>query len=57
MLVKRNAIDTEAVLKRHKRLERTPEEVAADNAGSKARKIKMTERNTDGGLNLELILS
>ena len=49
MLVKRNSLDTEAMLKRRNRLERTPEEVAADNAGSEARKMKMKERNTDGG--------
>ena len=50
MLVKRNALDTEAMLKRCKRLEKTPEEVAAENAGSKARKLKMKEMNTEGGL-------
>ena len=47
MLVKQNALDTEAMLKRRKRLERTPEEILRDNARSKTAKARMQQRNGD----------
>ena len=47
MLVKQNALETEAMLKRRKRLERTAEEILRDNARSKTAKARMQQRNGD----------
>ena len=47
MLVTRNALDTEAMLRRRKRLERTPEEIERDKARSKTAYAQMQQRNGD----------